>query len=91
MSDDEVVMLIFVFGFFMVEQVIDVFGCGVGMDVVKCNIQKMGGYVEIQLKQGIGIMICILLLLMLVIFDGMFVCVVDEVFILLLNVVMELL
>lgn len=91
MSDDEVAMLIFVFGFFTVEQVIDVFGRGVGMDVVKRNIQKMGGYVEIQSKQGIGITIRILLSLTLVIFDGMFVRVADEVFILSLNVVMELL
>lgn len=50
MIDDEVGMLIFVLGFLIVEQVMDVFGCGVGMDVVKCNIQEMGGYVEIQLK-----------------------------------------
>lgn len=54
MSDDEVAMLIFAPGFSTAEQVTDVSGRGVGMDVVKRNIQKMGGHVEIQSKQGTG-------------------------------------
>ncbi|STK93351.1 chemotaxis protein CheA [Escherichia coli] len=51
MSDDEVAMLIFAPGFSTAEQVTDVSGRGVGMDVVKRNIQEMGGHVEIQSKQ----------------------------------------
>ncbi|HCT4225457.1 TPA: chemotaxis protein CheA [Escherichia coli] len=89
MSDDEVAMLIFAPGFSTAEQVTDVSGRGVGMDVVKRNIQEMGGHVEIQSKQGTGTTIRILLPLTLAILDGMSVRVADEVFILPLNAVME--
>nr|WP_233615140.1 chemotaxis protein CheA [Citrobacter sp. FDAARGOS_156] len=89
MSDDEVGMLIFAPGFSTAEQVTDVSGRGVGMDVVKRNIQEMGGHVEIQSKQGQGTTIRILLPLTLAILDGMSVRVANEVFILPLNAVME--
>ncbi|WFZ86655.1 chemotaxis protein CheA [Citrobacter freundii] len=89
MSDDEVGMLIFAPGFSTAEQVTDVSGRGVGMDVVKRNIQEMGGHVEIQSKQDQGTTIRILLPLTLAILDGMSVRVADEVFILPLNAVME--
>ncbi|HFT7170041.1 TPA: chemotaxis protein CheA [Enterobacter hormaechei] len=89
MTDEEVGMLIFAPGFSTAEQVTDVSGCGVGMDVVKRNIQEMGGHVEIQSKQGAGTTIRILLPLTLAILDGMSVKVADEVFILPLNAVME--
>lgn len=89
MTDDEVGMLIFAPGFSTAEQVTDVSGRGVGMDVVKRNIQEMGGHVEIQSKQGTGTTIRILLPLTLAILDGMSVRVADEVFILPLNAVME--
>ncbi|HBI10094.1 MAG TPA: chemotaxis protein CheA, partial [Franconibacter pulveris] len=89
MTDDEVGMLIFAPGFSTAEQVTDVSGRGVGMDVVKRNIQEMGGHVEIQSKQGQGTTIRILLPLTLAILDGMSVKVNDEVFILPLNAVME--
>lgn len=89
MTDDEVGMLIFAPGFSTAEQVTDVSGRGVGMDVVKRNIQEMGGHVEIQSKQGSGTTIRILLPLTLAILDGMSVRVANEVFILPLNAVME--
>ncbi|WP_435930598.1 chemotaxis protein CheA [Dryocola sp. BD613] len=89
MSDDEVGMLIFAPGFSTAEQVTDVSGRGVGMDVVKRNIQEMGGHVEIQSKAGAGATIRIMLPLTLAILDGMSVKVADEVFILPLNAVME--
>ncbi|EOX9879564.1 chemotaxis protein CheA [Enterobacter hormaechei] len=89
MTDGEVGMLIFAPGFSTAEQVTDVSGRGVGMDVVKRNIQEMGGHVEIQSKQGAGTTIRILLPLTLAILDGMSVKVADEVFILPLNAVME--
>ena len=89
MTDEEVGMLIFAPGFSTAEQVTDVSGRGVGMDVVKRNIQEMGGHVEIQSKQGAGTTIRILLPLTLAILDGMSVKVSDEVFILPLNAVME--
>lgn len=89
MTDEEVGMLIFAPGFSTAEQVTDVSGRGVGMDVVKRNIQEMGGHVEIQSKQGTGTTIRILLPLTLAILDGMSVKVSEEVFILPLNAVME--
>lgn len=89
MSDEEVGMLIFAPGFSTAEQVTDVSGRGVGMDVVKRNIQEMGGHVEIKSKQGTGTTIRILLPLTLAILDGMSVKVSEEVFILPLNAVME--
>jgi len=89
MSDEEVGMLIFAPGFSTAEQVTDVSGRGVGMDVVKRNIQEMGGHVEIASKQGKGTTIRILLPLTLAILDGMSVRVANEVFILPLNAVME--
>ncbi|CBJ46705.1 chemotaxis protein CheA [Erwinia amylovora ATCC 49946] len=89
MSDEDVGMLIFAPGFSTAEQVTDVSGRGVGMDVVKRNIQEMGGHVEISSKQGKGATIRILLPLTLAILDGMSVRVANEVFILPLNAVME--
>ncbi|MDP9568185.1 chemotaxis protein CheA [Kosakonia radicincitans] len=89
MTDEEVGMLIFAPGFSTAEQVTDVSGRGVGMDVVKRNIQEMGGHVEIKSKQGSGTTIRILLPLTLAILDGMSVKVNNEVFILPLNAVME--
>lgn len=89
MTDEEVGMLIFAPGFSTAEQVTDVSGRGVGMDVVKRNIQEMGGHVEIKSKQGAGTTIRILLPLTLAILDGMSVKVSEEVFILPLNAVME--
>lgn len=89
MTDEDVGMLIFAPGFSTAEQVTDVSGRGVGMDVVKRNIQEMGGHVEIKSRQGTGTTIRILLPLTLAILDGMSVKVNNEVFILPLNAVME--
>ncbi|MFK3923339.1 chemotaxis protein CheA [Serratia liquefaciens] len=89
MSDEDVGMLIFAPGFSTAEQVTDVSGRGVGMDVVKRNIQEMGGHVEIHSQAGKGTSIRILLPLTLAILDGMSVKVSNEVFILPLNAVME--
>lgn len=89
MSDEEVGMLIFAPGFSTAEKVTDVSGRGVGMDVVKRNIQEMGGHVEIHFQAGKGTTIRILLPLTLAILDGMSVKVSREVFILPLGAVME--
>ncbi|CFQ87234.1 chemotaxis protein CheA [Yersinia frederiksenii] len=89
MSDEDVGMLIFAPGFSTAEQVTDVSGRGVGMDVVKRNIQEMGGHVQVSFQAGKGTSIRILLPLTLAILDGMSVKVSDEVFILPLNAVME--
>ncbi|MDN7935497.1 chemotaxis protein CheA [Burkholderia metallica] len=88
-SDDEVWQLIFAPGFSTAETVTDVSGRGVGMDVVKRNIQSMGGHVEISSQAGRGTTTRIVLPLTLAILDGMSVKVGNEIFILPLNFVME--
>ena len=88
-SDDEVWQLIFAPGFSTAEAVTDVSGRGVGMDVVKRNIQEMGGHVEIASTQGRGTKIRVVLPLTLAILNGMSVKVGSEVYILPLNYVIE--
>ncbi|OKP01767.1 chemotaxis protein CheA [Xenorhabdus eapokensis] len=89
MSNEEVAMLIFAPGFSTAEVVTDVSGRGVGMDVVKRNIQDMGGQIQINFQAEKGTVIRILLPLTLAILDGMSVRVNDEVFILPLSAVVS--
>lgn len=89
LSDEEIWMLIFAPGFSTAEKVTDVSGRGVGMDVVKRNIQAMGGHVEIYSEQDKGSTIRIILPLTLAILDGMSVRVGDEIYVLPLGTVME--
>ena len=88
-SDEEVWQLIFAPGFSTAKEVSDVSGRGVGLDVVKRNIQTMGGHVELQSKLGEGTTTRIVLPLTLAILDGMLIKVGEEVFILPLNAVIE--
>ncbi|MCB8888496.1 chemotaxis protein CheA [Vreelandella malpeensis] len=89
MTDEEVYQLIFAPGFSTAAEVTDVSGRGVGMDVVKRNIQGMGGRVEIQSKKGEGTNTRIVLPLTLAILDGMSIKVGCETFILPLSTVLE--
>ncbi len=89
MSDDEVWQLIFAPGFSTAKEVTDVSGRGVGMDVVKRNIQGMGGHVQIMSRPGEGTTIRIVLPLTLAILDGMSIKVGSEMFILPLSAVLE--
>ena len=54
MSDHDLVNLVFAAGFSTAEKVTHVSGRGVGMDVVKTNIEKIGGTVDIQSTYGEG-------------------------------------
>ncbi|MBW2492560.1 MAG: chemotaxis protein CheW [Deltaproteobacteria bacterium] len=54
MSDKEKVNLIFMPGFFFFFKVTDVSGRGVGMDVVKTNLDRLGGVIDIDSKLGEG-------------------------------------
>ena len=89
MSDQEVWQLIFAPGFSTADVVTDVSGRGVGMDVVKRNIEGMGGRVEIASETGYGSRITIRLPLTLAILDGMSVAVGEEIFILPLTYIVE--
>ncbi|KFF49814.1 chemotaxis protein CheA [Gammaproteobacteria bacterium MFB021] len=88
-SDDDVWQMIFAPGFSTAEQVSDVSGRGVGMDVVKRNIQEMGGHVEIMSQPGKGTNTRIVLPLTLAILDGMSIRCGEETFLLPLNAVLE--
>lgn len=89
MPDQEVWQLIFAPGFSTADVVTDVSGRGVGMDVVKRNIQEMGGQVEISSEQGHGSTISIRLPLTLAILDGMSIAVGGQVFIIPLTFISE--
>jgi two-component system chemotaxis sensor kinase CheA len=89
LTDSEVYGLIFAPGFSTAEQVTDVSGRGVGMDVVKKNITALGGTVEIDSAEGYGMTVRVRLPLTLAIMDGMSVGVGDEVYILPLGSVVE--
>ena len=89
MSDADVWQLIFAPGFSTAEQVTDVSGRGVGMDVVKRNITAMGGSVDIRSAKGFGTTISISLPLTLAILDGMLIRSGEEVYILPLGFVIE--
>ncbi|MCF7977290.1 MAG: chemotaxis protein CheA [Chromatiaceae bacterium] len=89
MTDDEVWQLIFAAGFSTAKEVTDVSGRGVGMDVVKRNIQGLGGSVQIMSTAGQGTTIRIVLPLTLAILDGMSIKVGDEIFILPLSTVLQ--
>ncbi len=54
MSDRETVNLVFLPGFSTAEKVTNISGRGVGMDVVKTNVEKIGGTVDIQSRVGQG-------------------------------------
>jgi two-component system chemotaxis sensor kinase CheA len=54
LSEREMIQLIFLPGFSTAEKITNVSGRGVGMDVVKTNIEKIGGTVDLQSKPGEG-------------------------------------
>ncbi len=89
LTDPEVWNLIFAPGFSTAEEVTDVSGRGVGMDVVKKNITSLGGTVEIDSAEGYGMRVAVRLPLTLAIMDGMSVGVGEEVYILPLSSVVE--
>ena len=87
--DDELWQLIFAPGFSTADKVTDISGRGVGMDVVRRNIQGMGGHIQLSSRAGQGTTTRIVLPLTLAILDGMTVQAGDEVFILPLSNVSE--
>ncbi len=89
MSDGEVFALVFEPGFSTASEVTDVSGRGVGMDVVRRNIQSLGGSVEIDSAEGYGTRVSVRLPLTLAIMDGMSVGVSTETYIVPLGSVVE--
>jgi len=81
LSDDKIYDLIFQPGFSTAEQLSDISGRGVGMDVVKRNIRELGGSIDVTSEEGNGTTFTIRLPLTLAILDGQLVCVGDEIYI----------
>ncbi|MGE6381853.1 chemotaxis protein CheA [Shewanella baltica] len=81
-SDKQVWQLIFAAGFSTAEEVTDVSGRGVGMDVVRRNIEALGGRIDIESTEGQGSTFEIQLPLTLAIVDGMTVSVGNQIYIL---------
>lgn len=73
LSESEIFSLIFLPGFSTAETVTDLSGRGVGMDVVRRNIENLRGKIETQSVPGQGTTFTILLPLTLAIIDGMLV------------------
>lgn len=82
LTDDQIWPLIFKPGFSTAEKVTDVSGRGVGMDVVKRNIESLGGTVSIKTATGTGTTFTLKLPLTLAIIEGMTVRVGHETYIL---------
>lgn len=89
LADEDVHQLIFHPGFSTAEKVTDVSGRGVGMDVVRQNIEKLRGAVDIDSRPGRGCTFSIRLPLTLAIIDGMAITVGGEQFILPTNSIQE--
>ena len=85
--DEEVWQLIFAPGFSTADKVTEISGRGVGMDVVRRNIQDMGGHIQLSSRPGQGTTTRIFLTL--AILDGMSVQVGQEIFVLPLSHVTE--
>ena len=78
LTDSEINALIFAPGFSTAEQITDISGRGVGMDVVRRNIESIRGRIDIQSVLGKGTIFQIRLPLTLAVTDGMLIRVGDE-------------
>ncbi len=89
LTDEEIVKLIFVPGFSSAEKVTDLSGRGVGMDVVKRNVDELRGTIDVESVEGQGTTIRLRLPLTLAIIDGFLFRVAKESFIVPLDLVRE--
>ncbi|MBD3410178.1 MAG: chemotaxis protein CheA [Ignavibacteriales bacterium] len=89
MSDQEAFQLIFMPGFSTKEQVSNISGRGVGMDVVKTNVTKLRGVINIDSELGKGTRIIVKLPLTLAIIQGLLVVVTGETVVVPLSSVVE--
>lgn len=89
LTDQEIFKLIFAAGFSTAEQVTNLSGRGVGMDVVRQNIEALRGTVGIDSEMGVGTTMSIRLPLTLAIIDGFLVQVCQSAFVIPLDLVVE--
>ncbi len=78
MSQKEIVNLLFMPSFSMAKKITDISGRGVGLDVVKSNIEQLGGDVEVKTKLGEGTTFTVRLPLTLAIIQALMVEIRDE-------------
>ena len=78
MSQKEIVNLLFLPSFSMAKKITDISGRGVGLDVVKSNIEQLGGDVEVTTKMGVGSLFTVRLPLTLAIIQALMVEIRDE-------------
>jgi two-component system, chemotaxis family, sensor kinase CheA len=90
MSTSDLLNLIFIPGFSTKHETTSVSGRGVGMDVVKTNIAKLKGIVEIESEVGKGTIIILKVPLTLAIIQGLLMKVADEIFAVPLSAVLEI-
>jgi two-component system chemotaxis sensor kinase CheA len=88
-TDQELFNLVFKAGFSTAEEVTDLSGRGVGMDVVRRNIELLRGKIEIQSTEGQGTTITIRLPLTLAIIDGFSVIAGNETYVIPLEMISE--
>ena len=88
-SEEEIDNLIFLPAFSTAEVVSNISGRGVGMDVVKRNVQSLGGRINVQSRFGEGSRFTLSLPLTLAVLDGMVVSVARETFIIPLTAIIE--
>jgi two-component system chemotaxis sensor kinase CheA len=89
LSDEEIDNLIFAPGFSTADQISDISGRGVGMDVVKRSIQALGGRISITSKPGQGSVFTMSLPLTLAVLDGMVVTVAGQTLVVPLTAIVE--
>jgi two-component system, chemotaxis family, sensor kinase CheA len=89
LSDDEINNLIFLPGFSTAEKVSDISGRGVGMDVVRRNIQDVGGRISLKSDRGRGMTIQLALPLTLAVMDGMVIRVGQETYVMPMSAIVE--
>ena len=89
LSEEEIDNLIFLPAFSAADSISNISGRGVGMDVVKRNVQSLGGRISVQSRFGAGSRFTLSLPLTLAVLDGMVVSVNTETFIIPLTSIIE--
>jgi two-component system chemotaxis sensor kinase CheA len=89
LTEDEIGNLIMLPGFSTAETISDISGRGVGMDVVRSNIQEIGGRISLKSERGRGMTIQLALPLTLAVMDGMVIKVGQQTYVMPLSAIVE--